>query len=139
MEGKNMRRSPTPEQKQAAHERRQRFHAMAKTIADMPEAQRNDLAARMLCLSTVEGRALSFHNTCMIAYQNPGATMVGGFRQWIKAGRAVRKGEHGLMIWVPIIPSEEAAEADPKTADDTRFIVGTVFDVAQTQETVGVA
>jgi hypothetical protein len=67
--------------------------------------------------------------------QDSGATIVGGFRQWLKQGRAVRKGEHGLMIWVPLLRKSgdsiagESGESEP---DDVRFMPGTVFDISQT-------
>ena len=58
--------------------------------------------------------------------------MVGGFRQWIKAGRAVRKGEHGMSILVPCMPGKDRADDDAAQNDSVRFIGGTVFDVSQT-------
>jgi antirestriction protein ArdC len=104
----------------------------------MPEGERAALAAKVVGVVTVEGHALSLHNVLLIAMQCPTATIVGGFRQWIKAGRAVRKGEHGISIWVPVKPKGEteqgaAPAADPK-GGDTRFIAGYVFDVSQTDE-----
>lgn len=106
----------------------------------MSDAARAELAAQLPGLVTVEGRALSFKNTCLVAVQKPDATMVGGFRQWLKAGRCVAKGSVGLMIWVPTgkRDSEAPAAADKETGgeDGERpgFIMGTVFDVSQTVE-----
>src|SRR5208282_4903090 len=81
--------------------------------------------------------------------QIPGASMVGGFRQWLKLGRCVRKGQHGASIWVPA--GARKADSPPAGAgedahdagvagegsggsDRTRFVIGTVFDVSQTDE-----
>ncbi len=66
--------------------------------------------------------------------------MVGGFRQWKDKGRSVRKGEHGLMIWVPTGKGEKAEDGAPVPAAEAGaekekragFIMGTVFDVTQT-------
>ena len=126
-----MKRTVTPEQQQAALERRQKFYALAKSISDMPEGERTALAAKFPVIATVEGRALSLHNQILVASQCPSATLVGGFRQWIAAGRAVMKGEHGLMIWIPRIPKQDDSG---EIGGEVRFIIGTVFDVSQTIE-----
>lgn len=102
----------------------------------MTPAQRAELAASMPAVVTIEGRALSPFNSCLVILQSQGrATIVGGFRQWIKSGRCVRKGQHGFSIWVPCgARKAEATDTEASTDGDTRtgFIAGTVFDVAQT-------
>jgi hypothetical protein len=133
-----MKRELTAEQKAKREERVKQFRAMWKQVADMPELERVQLANKV-GIVTVEGRALSPRNQCLCAIQNPAVTVVGGFRQWLKQGRAVRKGEHGMMIWVPSIQSSNGNGANgedaPTTeADETRFFIGTVFDIGQTQE-----
>lgn len=112
-------------------ERREGFRKLAAKIAGMTDDQRKELASK--CVATcIEGRGFSFANTCLIAHQRPDATLVGGFRQWIKAGRAVRKGEHGFGIWVPIPRRRDDGEIDRDAKP--RFMMGTVFDVSQTEE-----
>jgi hypothetical protein len=140
MESEAMKRSPTEAQKQAAVAKREKFRALAKQIADMPEEARQALAMKFAGVVTVEGRALSLTNTMLCALQFPGVTMVGGFRQWIAHGRCVRKGEHGISIWFPKATGsgqersvEPNQDADPDGAE-VRFLVGTVFDVSQTEE-----
>lgn len=132
------RRILTPEQQAARDERRAKFRALWKRVGDMPELERVQMANK-LGLHTVDGHELSLCNTMLVALQNPAASVVGGFRQWIGQGRAVRKGEHGCMIWVPIggkKSEEAAAPTEPGATEDaeTRFIIGTVFDVGQTEE-----
>lgn len=79
----------------------------------------------------------SLHNQLLIADQRPDATRVAGFRQWLKLGYAVRKGEHGISIWAPCPPSKRAlrewkeAGADPDERPRTRFRLVRVFDRAQ--------
>lgn len=126
-------------------QRRNQFTALWKQVAKMPELQRIELANK-LGLVTCEGHALSLGNTMLIALQRPNATILGGFRQWIKHGRAVRKGEHGCMIWVPTggrkndtpldgsASNSAVADGAPESESDTRFIIGTVFDISQTEE-----
>lgn len=106
----------------------------------MPELERVQLANR-LGIVTCEGHELSLCNTMLVALQCPTASIVGGFRQWLKQGRCVKKGEHGMMIWCPTggKPGEVPPMAvivygtEPPKADH-RFIIGTVFDISQTAE-----
>ena len=90
------------------------------------------MALRMPAILTIEGRALSFFNQCLVVSQSERpVTIVGGFKQWKTAGRMVRKGEHGLGIWVPTFhKSEDGQTVD----DDPNFIIWYVFDVSQTEE-----
>lgn len=122
------RREPIPEQKAKAAERREKFNQIAKQIAAMTDEQRATLAARMVGVMTCEGKTVSHKNLCLLAHQRESVTMVGGFRQWLKQGRVVRKGEHGLTIWVPHIKGN----AEQGEAEEVRFGLGTVFDVSQT-------
>lgn len=134
--GKSRRRQPTEEQKARAAERRSQFKALVKRVAAMSDEERRAFSERVGCMPTCEGRILSVHNTCLVLMQNPGASLVGGFRQWLAAGRVVRKGEHGLSIWIPCgAPKPVAGERpalDDESDDRTFFVMGTVFDVSQT-------
>ena len=138
-----MKKQSTPEQKAAKAARRERFKAMVRQVAAMSEEERAALVNRAGAVLTCQGRALSPVNTCLLMQQMPNASLVGGFRQWLKAGRAVMKGCHGAMIWVPAgnakcrmqnaeLPEEEDAQDEKKTG--VRFLIGTVFDISQTQE-----
>ena len=128
-----MKRKLTDEQLQASTERRERFKGFAATVAKMTEDERWAMALKMPVV-TIEGKALSHANACLIALQAPGATIVGGFRQWRTAGRFVRRGEKGLCLWVPTFKA--GSDDTPQPGSDTevkrRFIVGTVFDIGQT-------
>ena len=107
----------------------------------MPAAKRVAMANK-LGLVNCEGRALSMGNMLLVALQLPNASVVGGFKQWLRHGRAVRKGEHGAMIWVPVgtrstekaEPTEDGEEPANTSESDTRFVTGTVFDISQTNE-----
>lgn len=133
-----MKRQATPEQKAAAEAKRAKFRAIWKQIAEMPEADRIAMSNR-LGIVNPEGHALSIKNQCLIALQFPTASVVGGFRQWIKQGRAVMKGQHGFNIWIPIgygnmqdVTRGMNADAS-QPVEDPGFVVGTVFDISQTQ------
>ncbi len=78
----------------------------------------------------------SAHNVALILAQHPEATRVAGYRAWQQLGRQVRKGEKGLVILVPLV-SRVKGEGDPEADEPdervvTRFGVGYVFDIAQT-------
>lgn len=136
-----MKRKPTEEQKAAAEARRESFRALSRQIAAMTPDERAALAARMPAVVTVAGHALSAFNSALLVHQNPTATVVGGFRQWLAANRCVRKGERGAAIWVPAggraEATQEGAEPNAEAGERPRFIVGYVFDVTQTQEIAG--
>ena len=103
--------------------------AFANKVKAMSADERQAIADRFGVV-TIEGRALSCFNCCMVWMQNPAATVVGGFKQWKKNGRAVRKGQHGMAIWVPI--GSKNADGDIMEVD--RCILGTVFDISQTDK-----
>lgn len=138
------RKELTPEQIAARDARRAKFRELARRVSKMTNDERAALIARLPAIVTIEGRALSPVNSILIGFQLPAATIVGGFRQWIAHGRAVKKGEHGAMIWVPTGAKGEAGEGTPagETPGDgeggegggCRFITATVFDVTQTAE-----
>ena len=126
----------TQEQKAKAQERRDAMRKIAKAVADMaPEEKQAFFASRQI--TTIEGRVLSLTNQCMLAMQLPGVTIVGGFAQWIKAARVVRKGEHGLGLWVPIGKTKSEDAEDSDTPSEVHFMFGTVFDISQTAELTG--
>jgi hypothetical protein len=136
----------TEQQLAARDERRARFGNLLKQLAELSDEER---AARLqgfgfIKLSTKS--AFSPVNSMLIAIQSTGRakpTILGGFAEWLKQGRAVRKGEHGYMIWIPIGAKQQEVQAvDPngelttvmQEASDVRFIIGTVFDISQTEE-----
>lgn len=134
----NRRRTALTEEQQAkAEARRERFRNLVSQLAGLSPDEREALAARSHPV-TIEGHRLSGHNACLLALQDSCATVVGGFRQWLTAGRIVRKGEHGSMIWAPVKKrdgnGQESIEPEPGelTNDHPRFVMVTVFDVAQT-------
>jgi hypothetical protein len=143
------RRAPTAEQSARAAERREKFRDLARKIAALSDAERSELVVRAGAVLTCEGRALSLVNTLSLVMQRPGVSVVGGFWQWKRCGRRVRKGETGLSLWIPRVGKVEGSAADgpadlsyggepigdaagQRAAPSRRFIVGTVFDVSQT-------
>ena len=76
----------------------------------------------------------SLANQILIFAQRPDATCVQGYRAWKKAGYQVRKGEHGIAIYAPMIfasKRDTAEESDTDAAPRLGYRVAYVFDVAQ--------
>lgn len=132
-----MKRTLTAEQIAARDSRRSAFRELCRKIKAFSTVEMAQWQAAAAGIMTVDGRTLSDHNMILCYFQRAGVTVVGGFRQWLKAGRAVRKGEHGLMIWVPIgapKAADDGAVAVSDSGEKPGFITGTVFDVTQTDE-----
>ena len=73
-------------------------------------------------------------NQALLYFQAEGnpLSVVGGFQQWQKYGRVVRRGEHGYLIAVPANIKKSEAEQD--SDDPEYFIYKSVFDISQTTE-----
>ena len=101
-------------------------------------------------------RKYSFYNTMLIWMQRPNATHVASANKWRKDfGRIVKAGEKGIQIFVPITvkkkeQSPQATETEEQPAVDnlptvkqkeqylrTRFKLGSVFDISQTEPIPG--
>lgn len=118
----------------------EKIKAFASQISTMTEQERADIAARMPVL-TIAGHVISARNTVLLSMQSTEPhTIIGGFRQWIEAGRCVRKGEKAAYILRPVIRKgkegkEDESNADKDSEDGARFFVSVpMFDVAQTEE-----
>ncbi len=132
-------RKLTEEQKARSEEKKAEFKEVVKAVASMTRAHREELASKIM-ITNCEGHTLSAFNNCLIASQGgQSATIVGGFQQWLKQGRAVRKGEHGYAI---LFPREKkngngnGVEVTEEKADkpELYFLTGYVFDISQTME-----
>lgn len=131
---KPKRRERTPAEKEAAKQRRVWLKAMTKQVEAMAEESPE--------IETIDGHALSPVNSGLAIRQCPHVSTVGGFRQWKKHGRQVKKGEKGIAIWFPSRTKQEdgddAGEGEGEGGSDrTFFRVGTVFDVSQTEDATG--
>jgi antirestriction protein ArdC len=76
----------------------------------------------------------SLSNQMLILAQRPDATHVQGYRAWNKAGYQVRKGEHGIAIYAPMLfanKRERAADTDTDAAPRLGYRIAYVFDIAQ--------
>ena len=131
-----MKRQPTPEQKAKAEERRETLRQLWQKISAMTEHERAEFAEKAGTVLTCEGHPLSVGNTILLAYQADNITIVGGFQQWIKAGRCVSKGQRALGIWIPKTPKDDPNRPEGMISEKDlhmSFFFGSVFDISQTQ------
>lgn len=130
-----MKRTPTPEQKARAEERRQALKALWQKVSEMTEEQRAEFAEKVGTVVTCEGHPLTVNNTILLAYQADNVTVVGGFQQWKQAGRQVMKGQRALGIWIPGNKKDDPHKQPGEISDDkpSFFIFGSVFDISQTE------
>jgi antirestriction protein ArdC len=84
----------------------------------------------------------SLANQFLIFAQRPDATHVCGYRAWNKAGYQVRKGEHGIAIYAPMLfasKRDTALESDTDAAPRLGYRVAYIFDVSQVDALPGTA
>ena len=112
-------------------DRKGKIKELRSKLASLTEQDRQALAGRGL-IATVEGHILSLHNTILVYLQCNGhtPTVVGGYQQWKRAGKQVKRGEHGYMIWFPVGQKDEDT-GDIISAET--FYTGTVIDISQTE------
>jgi antirestriction protein ArdC len=84
----------------------------------------------------------SLANQFLIFAQRPDATHVLGYRAWNKAGYQVRKGEHGIAIYAPMLFTKRRDVDDSGTTDESvaprlGYRVAYVFDIAQVDAIAG--
>ena len=121
------------QKQQKRQEKKDKIIHIRKTLSEMSEEQRQAIADKY-GIVTVEGHLLTPHNQCFLVAQSEiNFTVVGGFQQWKKAGRIVRKGEHGFLILVPSKTNQEQNSEMISDDEDVKFYSATVFDISQTE------
>lgn len=112
-------------------ERKKRLEELRRQLSNLTPEAKQELTSRGI-ITTIEGHAMSLHNTIILYLQANGTTptVVGGYNQWKAAGRQVMKGQHGFMIWFPVGPKNQDTG---DIINPERFYTGTVFDISQTE------
>jgi len=82
----------------------------------------------------------SWTNSLLIQAQRPTATRVAGYHTWRDLGRAVRRGEKGIVIYAPVVARTDPGQAPrlpgespPKGRELVGFRAAYVFDIQQTE------
>lgn len=116
-------------------EKRSKIKAIYQSVKDLTPEQKEQLLMK-LNIKNPEGHFLSGNNCLLLDRQaamfNPNIdfSVVGGFKQWNKHDRKVKKGEHGFYI---AIPSKKETEKEENN-DELFFFFKAVFDISQTEE-----
>lgn len=115
--------------------------ALSSLAADLESGRSETLTCYLQAMGKFH--RYSSANQLLIWLQNPSATHIAGFHTWKRLGRSVRKGEHGIAIFAPIVfkrLSHEMThdETDEKSGDVLLekihgFKTAYVFDIAQTE------
>jgi len=100
----------------------------AARLATLTKEQRATMA-QTCPIVTIEQHPLSLRNNLLCMWQIATPTVVGGFRQWLVAGRCVRKGEKAAYIMHPCA----GRKADDGTDGKMYFRETAVFDISQTE------
>lgn len=112
-------------------EHKAKINALRERLKTLTPDDRQQFINRGL-VSTIDGHPLSITNTILVYLQSGGQypTIVGGFQQWRRAGKCVKRGQHGMTIWFPV----GSKDADGNIIETTKFYTTTVFDITQVEE-----
>ena len=107
---------------------RERMNGLIKQVSALEPEQREEISRRMPIV-TCEGHPISGYNHCFLTMQTVlTLTIIGGFRQWKRAGRTVSPGQKAAgYIYVPMKKKDTVEEK-------LRFRLVPVFDISQTEE-----
>ncbi|MEW6702692.1 MAG: ArdC-like ssDNA-binding domain-containing protein [Bacteroidota bacterium] len=121
------------QKQQMKQDKKEKIIRIRKTLSEMSEEQRQAIADKF-GIVTVEGHLLTVHNQCFLVAQSEiNFTVVGGFQQWKRVGRIVRRGEHGFLILVPSKTNQEQNSEIISDDEVVKFFSATVFDISQTE------
>jgi len=112
-------------------EKKAKIKELRDKLKSLDDATRNDMLKNGHIM-TIEGKSLSDKNTLLLLFQGVRDSIVGGYQQWKRAGRQVKKGEHGAVIWFP--SNFKKVNDDGEESEGTSFFTGTVFAQSQTEE-----
>ena len=130
-----MKRKLTAAQQAQSQERKANKAQLFKDIQAMNDQQKESFLKHFAAVVTTEGHQLSPFNSIACIIQGEDCdiipTIVGGFNQWKKEGRQVKKGSKGLAIYIPCSKKETSETGEEK--ESRYFTSGYVFDISQTE------
>lgn len=110
--------------------KKQKIKAIYQSVKDLTQDQKDQLMMQ-LNIKNPEGHYLSGRNCILLERQaaiyNPNISfsVVGGFQQWQKHNRKVKKGESGFYIAIPSKKENQESE----NSDEVFFFFKAVFDI----------
>lgn len=120
--------------------KKQKIQAIYQSVKDLTPEQKDQLMMQ-LNIKNPEGHFLSGNNCLLLdrqaAMYRPeiSFSVVGGFNQWQKHNRKVKKGESGFYIAIPSRKDKDQ-KTEPTKKDDLFFFFKAVFDISQTEEVI---
>jgi hypothetical protein len=125
----------SPDQIEASKVRKETLRKLATSVREMTEEEQVAEVAKSGLIPSIAGRDLSPFNSIFLRRQMAGVQQVGGFQQWRKEKRKVKKGSKALAIWMPLKKKEDKKDApDKEETDSLMFRIVNVFDISQTEE-----
>ena len=115
--------------------KKQKIQAIYQSVKDLTPEQKQSIILSML-VKNPSNHLLSSNNMLLLNRQaairrmNITFTIVGGFKQWLKHNRKVKKGKRGFYIAIPSKKENQESENN----DETFFFYKSVFDISQTEE-----
>ena len=131
-------RRPPLSDEERAERRRQEQELTERAVAQLRSTTgwQNWVKVR----SQIGCRRYSFRNQLLIAFADPTATRVAGFRAWLNLSYCVRRGETArIRVWAPNPPSKKKldawrkAGANPADKPKTYFRLEPVFSAEQVE------
>lgn len=127
-----------------AQEKRDRIRNFSKEISQYTNEELQEIAEE-LCITTIEGHVLSLKNQVLLDTQTRDLSwtpsVVGGYKQWLEAGRQVKKGSSSLAIIAGAMGNKKDKEGNNIINKDSgenekklQFRIVNVFDITQTEE-----
>jgi hypothetical protein len=112
-------------------DRQSKIKELRTKLSSLNESQRNEIIKHGI-VTNIDGHILSLHNTLLVHLQSSDfiPSVVAGFNQWIKQGKAVKRGQHGIMIFFPVGNKND----DNEVISPTNFYTATVFDISQVMD-----
>lgn len=110
---------------------REEKNAILKATSDKIKA--GDTTGAIIAVSVTE-KPYSTFNQCFLANQEAMPGVFGGFHQWRKMGRMVKKGEHGYSICFPLMRHQKEEQMTELMKEEKpRFAMVSVFHMDQTE------
>ena len=124
----------SPEKIAASKARKQGLRKLATSVREMTEEEQQVETNKFGLIPSIAGYELSSFNSIFLRRQRANVSEVGGFNQWRKAGRKVKKGSKAISIWLPCKKKEKTdAETGETIPEEKFFRLVNVFDILDTE------
>jgi len=116
--------------------KQQRIRQFLQAYRNLSDKQKGEILDKIQALS-IEGRPYSPTNQCLLAMQEGQKGTYGGFNQWRQAGKKIKKGAKGFLIFFPSKSGHSSNEPSEEGEEDTtamRFFCTYIFHESQVED-----